>query len=88
VYILRSEKSGIYYKGVSADFISRFREHNEGRTRFTSQHCPWQLIYVEEHPDKRSALIRERKLKKCKAEYFEWLKDQPTNILLLPCHPG
>jgi putative endonuclease len=66
---------------MSGDYLRRFQEHNEGRTKFTSNQRPWQLIYVEEHPDKRSALIRERKLKKCKAEYFEWLKDQPSNIL-------
>jgi len=45
------------------------------------QKIPWELFYVEEQPDKRSMLIRERKLKRCKAEYFEWLRNQPSNIL-------
>jgi putative endonuclease len=84
VYILRSVSDGTYYKGSTEDYLKRFEEHNAGLSRYTSSKIPWLLIYVELHPDKRSALIRERKLKKCKAEYFEWLKVQPTNILNMP----
>jgi predicted GIY-YIG superfamily endonuclease len=42
------------------------------------------MIYVEAHPDKKQAIIREKKLKRCKAEYFEWLATQPSNLLLEP----
>ena len=42
---------------------------------------PWKLVYVELHETKRYALIREKKLKKSKTEYIEWLITQPTNIL-------
>jgi len=72
---------GTYYKGSSANFIQRLKDHNAGLSKFTSHKMPWILIYVEEHPDKRSALIREKKLKRCKVDYFEWLITQPTNIL-------
>ena len=81
VYILKSQVDGTYYKGSCSDYLKRFNEHNHGNTRFTSTKRPWELINVEEHTDKTSALKRERKLKRCKDEYFEWLRMQPTNIL-------
>lgn len=81
VYIIRSQLDGTYYKGSSEDYIRRLEEHNAGLSQYTSAKIPWVLIYVEEHPDKRSALIRERKLKRCKAEYFEWLANQSSNVL-------
>ena len=82
VYIIRSLKDGTYYKGSTEDYRKRFAEHNAGLSTFTAHKRPWVLLYVEVHPDKQSALIRERKLKKCKKEYFEWLALQPSNILL------
>ncbi|RYG36101.1 MAG: GIY-YIG nuclease family protein [Chitinophagaceae bacterium] len=81
VYILKSLKDGTYYKGSTEDYLKRLEYHNQGLSVYTSRKIPWQLIYVEEHADKRSMLIRERKLKKGKADYFEWLVKQPTNIL-------
>ena len=81
VYIIKSLKDGTYYKGYTEDYERRIIEHNEGLSQFTSSKRPWILVYVELHPDKRSALIREKKLKKCKKEYFEWLMLQPSNIL-------
>jgi putative endonuclease len=81
VYILKSLVDGTYYKGSTEDYIKRLQEHNSGLSQYTARKVPWVLIYVEQHPDKRSALIRERKLKRCKAEYFEWLVNQPTNFL-------
>ncbi len=81
VYIIKSDLDGTYYKGFCRDYLKRFEEHNAGLSRYTSRKIPWRLIYVEEHPDKRSALIRERKLKQCKVDYFEWLIEQSTNTL-------
>jgi putative endonuclease len=81
VYILKSTIDGTYYKGSSENYLKRFDEHNAGLSKYTSHKIPWVLFYAEEHIDRRSALIRERKLKRCKEEYFEWLKTQPTNIL-------
>ncbi|MFC4758198.1 GIY-YIG nuclease family protein [Solitalea agri] len=82
IYILKSRKDGSFYKGFTEDYCKRLEEHNLGLSQFTSTKTPWELIYVEEHANKQSALIRERKLKKCKKEYFEWLCKQPTNILI------
>ena len=82
VYIIVSEVDGTFYKGSCADYEKRLAEHNAGLSRYTSAKVPWRLFYVELHPDKQSALIRERKLKHCKRAYFEWLALQPTNLLL------
>ncbi|MFL9484869.1 GIY-YIG nuclease family protein [Chitinophagaceae bacterium LWZ2-11] len=81
VYILRSLKDGTYYKGSTENYLKRFEEHNAGLSEYTSHKTPWELIYVEACEDKRNALIREKNLKKCKKEYFEWLRSQPTNLL-------
>ena len=81
VYILKSLKDGTYYKGSTEDYLKRLEYHNQGLSIYTSRKIPWQMIYVEAHPDKRSMLIREKKLKKGKGEYFEWLVKQATNIL-------
>jgi putative endonuclease len=81
VYILKSEKDGSYYKGFSENYQQRLETHNRGESKYTSTKTPWKLIYVEEFQDKKSALIRERKLKRCKSEHFEWLVKQNTNIL-------
>jgi len=82
VYKLKSLKDGTYYKGFTEDYKKRLEEHNSGLSRFTSGKLPWQLIYVEAHSTKKGALIREKKLKKCKSDYFEWLALQNSNILL------
>ena len=81
VYILKSEKDGTYYKGSSDNYLKRLEEHNAGLSQYTSYKTPWKLVYVEEHSNKRSALIREKKIKRCKADYFEWLATQPSNLL-------
>ncbi len=81
VYILKSQIDGTYYKGVTMDYLKRLKEHNSGLSEYTSRKMPWKMIYVESHSSKRSALIRELKLKKCKSEYFEWLVLQPSNLL-------
>ncbi len=82
VYILKSLKDGTYYKGFTEDYKKRLEEHNSGLSRFTSGKLPWQLFYVEAHSTKKDALIREKKLKKCKSDYFEWLALQNSNILI------
>ena len=81
VYILKSTVDGTYYKGYTEDYEQRLIAHNEGKTLSTAARRPWMMIYAEECPTKREALIREKKLKKCKADYFEWLVTQSSNIL-------
>jgi putative endonuclease len=81
VYIIKSLSKGIYYKGVSEDFLRRLQQHNKGLSQYTSTAMPWELVYVEVHETKREALIREKKLKKSKTVYIEWLINQESNLL-------
>jgi len=55
-YILECS-DGTYYTGWSADPERRLREHNCGKgARYTRSRRPVRLVYVEELPDKSSAL--------------------------------
>ncbi len=81
VYIIQSLKDGTYYKGSTENYLQRFSDHNAGKSRYTSSKIPWKLIYVEELADKKTMLIREKKLKHCKADYFEWLVLQTSNLV-------
>jgi putative endonuclease len=60
VYILKSLKDGTFYKGFTTDYLERFKEHNSGRTRYSSNKRPWELFYVEILSTKKEALIREK----------------------------
>jgi len=52
---------GTYYTGWTTDPERRVKTHNAGRgAKYTKMRRPVKLIYVEELPDKSSALKRER----------------------------
>ena len=56
---------GTFYTGWSTDPTRREKVHNIGRgAKYTRMRRPVKLIYVEELPDKSSALKREREIKK------------------------
>jgi putative endonuclease len=62
-YILECA-DGTYYTGWTTDPKRRERQHNRGRgARYTRMRCPVRLVYVEEQPDRTSAMRRERRLK-------------------------
>jgi putative endonuclease len=55
---------GTFYTGWSTDPIRREKAHNAGRgARYTRRRLPVRLVYVEELPDKSSALKREYAIK-------------------------
>lgn len=81
VYILKSESSGIFYKGFTTCIERRLFEHNNGMTRYSSSRGPWVLVYLEKFESKREALIMERKLKKCNPKYLETLINSSRNII-------
>jgi len=47
VYLIESESSGIWYVGLSHDPKKRLLHHNLGKSKFTSGHTPWKLLYSE-----------------------------------------
>jgi putative endonuclease len=62
-YILECS-DGTYYTGWTTDPQRRVAQHNKGTgARYTKTRRPVKLIYLEEVPDKISALKRERAIK-------------------------
>ena len=64
VYILRCS-DGSLYVGSTDNLSSRLRRHIEGRgARHTATRRPVRLTYAEPHPDRSSALRREKQIKR------------------------
>ena len=62
-YILECA-DGSLYTGLTTDPERRLQQHSSGRgARYTRSHPPISLAVVEDHPDLRTAMRRERALK-------------------------
>jgi putative endonuclease len=81
VYILQSEIDLSFYKGFSEDVVKRLIQHNDGQSAYTKNKRPWKLVYFEELPDKRTALIREKNLKKADNNRIIALINSHKNLL-------
>lgn len=58
---------GTYYTGWAVDPQKRVAMHNKGRgARYTRTRGPVKLVYVEELPDRKSAMKREMAIKRMK----------------------
>lgn len=67
-YILECA-DGTFYTGWTTDPQRRTRQHNQGRgARYTRQHGPVRLVYVESLPDRSQAMRRENAIKKYSRE--------------------
>ena len=64
VYIIYSKTFDKYYKGSSHNPYQRLEVHNLGKSRWTSNFLPWEIVFIQSFATKKEALIRERKLKK------------------------
>ncbi|HBT92195.1 MAG TPA: endonuclease [Candidatus Veblenbacteria bacterium] len=74
VYILKSKKNGKLYKGYTNDLKRRLKEHKVGKSVFTKQNGPWELIYYEAFEKKEDARREEEFLKSGKGrERIKWL---------------
>lgn len=81
VYIIQSLRDESFYKGFSEDYAKRLLQHNNAECAYTSFKIPWKLVYAEEHLTKRSALIREKNLKKATRERILALISSYKNLL-------
>ena len=71
VYILYSNKSDLYYVGISTDVLLRLQFHNHiSTTSFTAKHRPWTLQVSFSVPSKAVAICIERYIKKRKSRSF------------------
>jgi putative endonuclease len=65
VYFMASQRNGTLYLGVTGDLSRRVWEHkhdvNDG---FTKRYDVHRLVYIELHGDMRTAIAREKQLKK------------------------
>ncbi len=76
VYVLKSEKTGDYYKGYTLNLRKRLEEHNGGVTESTKTGVPWNLVYYEAFTNKRAARKEELFLKSGKGrERLKYLLD-------------
>lgn len=56
---------GTYYTGWTVDPAKRVKAHNAGRgAKYTKTRRPVKLVYVEEQPDRPSAMKREIAIKR------------------------
>jgi len=71
VYVLKSLSSGKQYVGMAKDVDNRVKEHNAGKSKFTSGHRPWMLIYFEDgFQSSVDARVREKYLKSAAGKRF------------------
>lgn len=67
VYLLKSEKTGEFYCGVTTDLNRRIKEHNEDNkkgAKWTRSKRPLALVWSEAHDNRSIALKREATIKK------------------------
>ena len=63
VYVMKSQKDGRFYKGMTNNLERRIYEHNKGKHKSTRPFCPWILVYHEEYNSREEARKRELYLK-------------------------
>jgi putative endonuclease len=83
-YILECA-DGTFYTGWTTDPGRRVATHNRGRgAKYTRMRLPVKLLHVEELPDRKSAMKRERAIKKMTREGKRKLFSQGRSMLR-PC---
>ncbi len=63
VYILKSQKDGKRYVGMSSDVSRRLAYHNAGKVQSTKHRCPFELLYKEAYATRTEARAREKYFK-------------------------
>ncbi len=81
VYIIYSKKYDKYYKGFSSNPFKRLEQHNNKKSRYTSNFTPWKLVYLEIFHLKSKALNREKSLKKYSKKQILELLEYSKNKL-------
>ena len=70
VYMLASKRNGTIYIGVTSNLPARVWQHRSGLVEgFTKKYGVHRLVWYEAHPDMKSAIIREKRLKEWRREW-------------------
>jgi len=70
VYILYSKSIDQYYVGHTQNMEDRLFRHNNSGSKSTKKTNDWQIVHLENFPDKSSAYKREMEIKKKKSRKF------------------
>lgn len=57
-YVLQSHQNKRLYTGYTSDLRKRFKEHNDGKSSYTKNRGPYELIYYEACLNKEDARSR------------------------------
>jgi predicted GIY-YIG superfamily endonuclease len=74
-YVLENA-AGKFYVGHTEDLDRRVSQHNDQTARgekFCPKNGPWRLVWSEGHPDRSSAMARERQIKSMKSA--RWIRE-------------
>lgn len=63
IYSLYSVKLKKHYTGSTDDIDRRLKEHNRGKTAFTKNGIPWELIYQKSFSSRAEAVRFEKSIK-------------------------
>jgi len=77
LYVLKSQRSGKRYVGITGDLGRRLREHASGRSKGGQVLGAFSLLHTEEFPDHRAARTRERFLKSGQGR--RWLNEMEVS---------
>ena len=80
IYVIKSRKDNSIYIGYTNDLKRRFKEHNSGKSVYTKNKFPYELIYYESYKNIADAKYREDNLKKF-AQAYSQLKKRIKNSL-------
>lgn len=78
VYILLSEKDGMFYTGYTSDLNNRLKQHEKGLVTSTKVRRPLKLVYWEGCLNQQDATRRERYLKSGNGKIY--LKNRLKNF--------
>ena len=67
VYVM-TNRSGMFYPGMTNNLVRRIAEHRRGLSRFTHRYRMTRLVYYETTSDVTSAITRENQIKPWRRE--------------------
>ncbi|MCX6303224.1 MAG: GIY-YIG nuclease family protein [Bacteroidia bacterium] len=69
-YILKCTIDGSLYKGQTDNLEIRLKQHNSGKSDYTSRKGPWKIVYYEEFNTRVEAISREKYFKSAAGRKF------------------